>query len=68
MGCEAAKATPLQTPYRDEDCVNFNRPSSRQPAITEATLATCALDNPRIHGGLIRMISTRKRATPVKIR
>ena len=31
-------------------------------------LATCALDMPRIQGGLMRIISTRNRASPVRTR
>ncbi len=58
----------MPNPYCDEALVNLNRHSSTQPAMTETTLATCALDIPKIHGGLIRMISTRKRATPLKSR
>ncbi len=34
----------------------------------ETTLATCAFDIPRIHGGLMRIISTRNRAMPVRIK
>ena len=38
------------------------------PAIMEAAAAVCALDIPRKERGLMRMNSTRKRATPVSTR
>src|SRR6202795_2075253 len=41
---------------------------SAAPAITETTLAACAFVNPRNDRGLMRMNSTRNRATPVRIR
>jgi hypothetical protein len=59
--------------YNTLDCVlaeerDFRKIRRIRPPIREIALATCALDSPRIHGGLIRIISTRRRATPVRIR
>ena len=42
--------------------------SNTTPSITDATLAACALLIPKNDRGLIRIISTKKRAIPVKIK
>src|SRR4029077_10550552 len=50
-------------------CDLLRSPKNRtMPARTERTLAVWALDIPKKERGLMRTISTRKRAMPVKIR
>ena len=48
-----------------QERVRASKTSNSTPAMTETPLAACAFDKPKNDRGLMRMNSTRKRATPV---